>query len=213
MRRRCFAMLLAVVMGFGIGGSTEKICFAKSGIKAGNTAVAQKEQPLEKTTTMQLNVQVASGAGVYQYRFVLVRDGKQIENTNWIDQGAYDWTPTKAGLYKVYAAVRDKNHTERLVHGRTFTFHIEKKLKISALKVKRQGENIQIVADTSGGTGEKSYYFYGTDKKGRKIAISKSYTNQNKVVKKDSASKIKKVFVNVKDADGTLLKKGERVLK
>ena len=164
----------------------------------------KKSQTIQQSKkTMELDVKVASGAGIYEYCFALVKDGERQDLQSWSNDSVYAWSAKEAGTYKIYAAIRKRNQPQRLLQSRSFTFQVDAPLTIEKVTLKKKKNQVQIATTASGGT-ENYSYTYWIEKNGKKIWKEKKSDTQNSVNWNCKQAGTYHVYVKVQDDAGNI---------
>lgn len=212
MRKSFVYLTMSIVLMVSLFLQSTTISYAKKGASTSKNTTKQasivktqkKQNAANKKTMMELNVEVASGTGIYEYCFVLVKNQEKIEQTSWSENSTYKWDPSASGSYIVLAAVRDKNKPTRIIHRKAFHFQTPEPLKINTLKINTQRKTVETMAT---GEGKLKYYYYAVDTNGRKVSLSKQYSTSNifsiKKLKKASYT----IYSKVKDAQNNVATK------
>lgn len=114
-----------------------------------------------QTTT--LSVKAVDGRSPYQYKFYVVRDGKEILLRDFSNESSYDWKPVTPANYKVCVAVKDADNNVTIKEMDTVVEKYDLKIEkfqvgnnVSALA----GQNVYLYTKATGGFGEYRYRYY-----------------------------------------------------
>ena len=169
------------------------------------------EKEAEAWNKVNISARASQGIGKYEYRFYVIRDGREIQLKNYSSENTYVWTPITIANYMVCVDVRDEAGTiitEQIDYSVT-----EEKLKILSLNAAEEGKiyvgNQQTISvSVSGGTKPLVCQFY----------VIRNGDFSHKIVLKDFSEELTtewkpytiaqyELFAVVKDATGTEVSK------
>ena len=141
------------------------------------------------------------GSGNYAYKFMVVDTQTGIVTTlhDYSKEFIANWTPKKAGTYKLYAYVKDLR--DGSIKYAIQNYQISKKLSVSKVSVKRLAKLRYKVAVSATGTNPLKYKFVTVSASGKKTVVKNYGKSKTKTVKFKSKGKYI-VYVYVKDGSG-----------
>ena len=145
-----------------------------------------------------------NGKGTIQYSFTISKDGDIETHTDFSDSSYINWTPTKAGTYKIEVTAKDETDTTSSL-STTVTI---KQLNISKLQYSgklKARKTIKITSKLNVSAKHTTYSYVIRNKSGKKIL---SRTTTKKQLKwKIPAKGVYKITLTIKDNNGNTAKK------
>ena len=135
----------------------------------GNNRIAQQKQEVP----LSVELEEKGDVGTLQYKYYVVRDGKEIVLKDYSTDGTYTWKPITPALYDVHVDIIDGNGNS--YHDMKQLEVVEQKLFVESFTVypsesAEQGEKVVLSAKGAGGTGGYWYKFY-VIRNGKKILL------------------------------------------
>ena len=163
--------------------------------------------PQPANTTIRISPQ-AVGAGELQYKF-WIHDGTKWDiPQDFSEKNYYDWTPTKAGTYRLWVDVKDS--TGAMLSKQT-SYIIEENIKLSIGDIYTDKSSPQLVntpitiSPDAIGTGELQYKFWIHD--GVSWSIPQDFSTKNYYKWTPVKAGNYRLWVDVKDSTGAMVSK------
>ena len=155
-----------------------------------------------QTVNKKVNVKVSAtgGMGALSYRYYVYNGSTLIQSSDWTKEDTFQWTPKKAGNYKVVAKVRDEAGNE-FKKSKTLSV-ISKKVSVKNVKIaKKKGKKIVCKVSATGVKQAYKFSFQVKNAIGNNVAKSGFITKGTWTCKVKKAGTYK-VSVTVKDQLG-----------
>lgn len=155
-----------------------------------------------QTVNKKVNVKVSAtgGMGALNYRYYIYNGSTLIQSSDWTSESTFQWTPKKAGNYKIVAKVRDEAGNEQQ---KTKTLSvISKKVSVKSVNIaKKKGKKIVCKVSAAGGKQAYKFSFQVKTAKGKSVAKTGFISKGTWTCKVKKAGTYK-VSVTVKDQLG-----------
>lgn len=155
-----------------------------------------------QTVNKKINVKVSAtgGMGALSYRYYVYNGSTLIQSSDWTSENTFQWTPKKAGTYKIVAKVRDEAGNE-FKKSKSLSV-ISKKVSVKSVKVaKKKGKKIVCKVSATGGKQAYKFSFQVKNAKGKSVAKTGFIAKGTWTCKVKSAGTYK-VSITVKDQLG-----------
>lgn len=152
---------------------------------------------------VEISAQASGGSGDYEYRFYVVRDGREILLKDFSRENTYVWTPYTVAEYEVIVETRDSLGN---IGSISQLFSVEERelqvsfLNVSPMSAVERGGTVEISAQVENGRGNYQYCFY-VIRDGRKI-ILQNYSEKNTCVWRPYTVADYLLYVEVMDQNG-----------
>ncbi|GEM_PF-2671097 len=166
-------------------------------------------------TKVRLQAKLSGGNGKYQYRFLL----KNPKNNHFIvlrdysSNNAYMWPVSGEGARHIYVDVKDSEGI--VTRSSAFGVKIQKALKSNftlSTSVAQAGSSVKITASASGGNGGYQYRYLLQNPTTKKWVELKKYSKSNTYTWKASGSGKRRIYVDVKDSRGRIVRSGAKAV-
>ena len=171
-----------------------------------NSFKTSLESPQEVGTTIKLGA-AAEGTGKLRYRYVVLKDGKNVYTRAYSTQHTAKWTPKSEGVYKLVCKVKDETGKEVSKTIDEFVVEEAKELKIQSIKTslaspQTVGTSIKITATAKSLSGSDISYKFTVYEGEAGWKSLKSFSADNTAVWKPSTSGKAYIWVEAKDTKG-----------
>ncbi|MGM9979304.1 MAG: leucine-rich repeat protein [Clostridium sp.] len=170
---------------------------------------ASKASPQHAGSQVTLIVQ-ANGTGILQYKYYGYLNGKFTEIKDWSENNSVTISPSIAGIYDLWVAVKDSKGT--IVRGNmNFTF-TNPLLSISSITTDKKSPQytktaLKLTTQASGGIGTLQYKYYRY--LNGSYATIKDWSISSSVIIAPKTAGIYDLWVAVKDSKGTIVRKNK----
>ena len=168
---------------------------------------ADKTSPQKVGTAVKFTTKVSGADGTVKYKYYRYLNSEYSLIKDWSTSNSITISPSKAGKYDVYVAVKDSSGTT-IRKNIMFEFNGELKLNsFTADKASPQlsGTTIKLTAQATG-TGTLQYKFLIKDSNGN-WGMLRDYATTNTYEWKPGATGNKTLYVDVKDSTGKVVRK------
>lgn len=178
-------------------------------LKLENIAVS-KESPQPQGTSVKLTAETSGGTGTLKYRFSREKDGVVTVFRDYQSQN-YAYCNPAAGTYKIYVDVKDEagNTVRGEISYRWKGAQEGSEIQVKAFRASKespqpQGTSIRLDVEAEGGEGTLQYRFYRVGN--GYTTVFRDYSS-NSTAYCNPAAGTYIIFVDIKDADGTIVTK------
>ena len=167
-----------------------------------------KSSPQETGTEIKLSAEMSGNTNGMQYKFVI----NDVTKDTWdvikplSDTNNVAWRPSRAGSYKIFMNVVDRNgtwHTYEKVYAITATTWNCMGIKTDKSSPQELGTGIKLSAEMSGNTNGIQYKFVINDVAKDRWDVIKPLSDINNVTWRPDQAGSYKIFMNVVDRGGT----------
>ena len=164
-----------------------------------------KASPQTLGQTIVLAIMGKGGSGNYTYRFVVedAQTGIVTYERKYSKEFIANWTPKKAGTYKIRAYVKDLH--DGSIKYAIQNYQIVKKLTVSKVSVKRVAKLRYKVSVSAKGNNPLKYKYVTVSAAGKKSTVQNYNKSKTRTIKFKSKGKYI-VYVYVKDGSGAVKK-------